>query len=154
MFLGRVLFLVLLVLTFFANFIKFSFDEDCFNFLATVGVLLYEALGVIVFKAILVVIVGLGLGLIVLWLLLLLAVVLVFDKCFVEEEEDAVNIAVSSAVVGFSCPVATVGALRTTPTAGFFVGENLNELVEVVVREGVEGELNDLQLLDVGVTDV
>lgn len=119
---------------------KLSLDEDGFSFLETLGVLANEAQGVTVFIAIFVLIVVLG---------------LIFDLCVsvlvVEQEEVAVSLSVSKQATGVG------GGLRTklepVPTPlppGFFVGENLNELVEVVVKEGVEGEFKDLQLLDDG----
>lgn len=121
---------------------KLSLDEDGFSFLETLGVLANEAQGVTVFIAIFVLIVVLG---------------LIFDLCVsvlvAEQEEVAVSLSVSKQGTGVG------GGLRTklepVPTPpplppGFFVGENLNELVEVVVREGVEGEFKDLQLLDDG----
>lgn len=122
---------------------KLSLDEDGFSFLETLGVLANEAQGVTVFIAIFVLIVVLG---------------LIFDLCVsvlvAEQEEVAVSLSVSKQGTGVG------GGLRTKPEPvptpppplppGFFVGENLNELVEVVVKEGVEGEFKDLQLLDDG----
>lgn len=119
---------------------KLSLDEDGFSFLETLGVLANEAQGVTVFIAIFVLIVVLG---------------LIFDLCVsvlvAEQEELAVSLSVSKQGTGVG------GGLRTklepVPPPlppGFFVGENLNELVEVVVKEGVEGEFKDLQLLDDG----
>lgn len=121
---------------------KLSLDEDGFSFLETLGVLANEAQGVTVFIAIFVLIVVLG---------------LIFDLCVSVLVAEQVVVAVSLSVSKQGTGVG--GGLRTKPEPvptppplppGFFVGENLNELVEVVVKEGVEGEFKDLQLLDDG----
>lgn len=119
---------------------KLSLDEDGFSFLETLGVLANEAQGVTVFIAIFVLIVVLG---------------LIFDLCVsvlvAEQEEVAVSLSVSKQGTGVGGGLRTKPEpVPTPPPPGFFVGENLNELVEVVVKEGVEGEFKDLQLLDDG----
>lgn len=121
---------------------KLSLDEDGFSFLETLGVLANEAQGVTVFIAIFVLIVVLG---------------LIFDLCVsvlvAEQEEVAVSLSVSKQGTGVGGGLCTKPEPVPTPPPlppGFFVGENLNELVEVVVKEGVEGEFKDLQLLDDG----